>query len=162
MPMRRPTDVKSPNVQPNSAEAGGGVLEEIERSEDLPAMISAAEACTAVMCGLEQTLGDEAAQRLERDLPAGVRKLVSRCGAHAEEVPKRPESLDEFLKGVGEHLEVDDADARAITHTVFHAVHRLMSVGEVQEVARELPLDMRALWTAGDDRGEPIQGSRGD
>ena len=162
MRMRPVEPHRDPNVHPHSAEAGGGVLEEIQRSEDLPGTTSAEDAFSAVMCTLRATLGDGGAERLDRELPAGVRKWVSRCQVHAGGNGERPANRGEFLTRVAEHLEIAGEDAGALSHTVFHAVHRLMSVGEVQEVARQLPDDMRELWTAGDDRGAPYQSSRVD
>jgi uncharacterized protein (DUF2267 family) len=160
--MRPRESNREPHLQPNSTEAGGGVLEEIERSEDLPGTTTAEEAFSAVMCGLRATLGNESAERLERDLPTSIRKFLSSCAVHEEGTPGRPGSSHEFLLQVGEHLEIDETEAQGLSRMVFHAVHRLMSVGEVEEVARELPADMRELWASGDDHGAPFQRSRLD
>ena len=160
--MRRAESHREANVRPNSAEAGGGVIEEIERSEDLPTTTSSEEAFAAVMCSLRATLGERAAELLDRGLPVGVRKLISGCEMHAAGDSERPASRDEFVAHVAAHLEIDGAEAHALSHAVFHAVHRLMSVGEVQELARALPADMRELWTTGNDRGEPFRSSRTD
>jgi uncharacterized protein (DUF2267 family) len=158
----RPRDADpKPDANPESLPGRDGVLEEIGRSENLPAAITPEDALTAVMCELEATLGDQGAQRLQRELPGSIRKFVSR----ANDTPTsaaRPANAREFLQRISQQLDIGPTEAEEVTHTVFHAMHRLMSVGEVQGLARELPEDMRAIWAAGDDRGAAIRGSRVD
>lgn len=158
----RPRDV-DPNLeaQPDSLPGQDGVLQEIARSENLPAAITPEDALAAVMCGLEAALGEQGAQRLQRELPSSIRKLVSRGNAVQQGIA-RPANVREFLQRISQQLEIGESEAAELTQTVFHALHRLMSVGEVQDVARELPEDMRAIWATGDDRGAAIRSSRLD
>ena len=139
-----------------------GVIDAIERDENLPGTVSAERALSIVMCVLERALSREDAQRLERALPTSVRKLVVSCEEHLAGTSAPPRTAGEFLRDVGQHLELTRSEAQDLTRVVFQAVHRLMSVGEVRKIADELPEPLRELWTAGDDHGDPLQSSHRD
>ena len=139
------------------------VLDEIQRSEELPAMLSPEQAFCGVMCCLDQALSRDGADQLQRGLPASIRKLATACSAHEGDGEPAPiVSAEAFVARVSEHLELDPTEGRALASTVFHALHRLMSVAEVEAVARELPEELRPLWRAGDGRGDSIRSSRRD
>lgn len=161
MPSHRPEHNDEPQHEHGTAQRG--VIDAIERNESLPGGIAAEDALGIVMCVLERALAREDARQLERALPESIRKLVTRCADHvADASSPPPRSAGEFLRDVGQHLELTRSEAEELTAVVFRAVHGLMSVGEVLEVARELPEPLRELWTAGDDRGDPVQSSRND
>lgn len=121
------------------------VLGQIEQSGALPAVITGAQAFTAVMCTLEHALSAAEAQRFARTLPGSIRPLVDRCAVHRNGPTARLHS-DEFTLQVADHLHTDAAPAEAITRAVFAAVQRLLSAPEVEEVARELAPDLRDMW----------------
>lgn len=150
------------DTQHEHGTAERGVIDAIERDENLPGTVSPERALSIVMCVLERALAREHVQRLERALPASVRKLVVSCEEHLAGPSAPPRTAGEFLRDVGQHLELTRSQAQDLTRVVFHAVHRLMSVGEVREIAGELPEALRELWTAGDDRGDPVQSSHRD
>lgn len=124
------------------------VLGQIERSGALPAIITGAQAFSAVMCTLEQSLSDAGAQRVARILPGSIGPLIDRCAVHREGPPARTRTADDFTLRIAEHLNADAAQAAAITRAVFAAVRRLMSEREAEELARDLPEQLRDLWRA--------------
>jgi uncharacterized protein (DUF2267 family) len=152
----------NPEVQRDIVHPGVIVLDEIQRSEELPATVSPEQAFSAVMCSLEQALSRAGVEQLQRRLPTSIRKVIA-CTAHGDDAdPAQLTNAAGFLRRVSEHLELDSTQSRELARAVFHALHRLMSVGEVDDVARELPEDLRPLWRAGDDGTDPIRSSRLD
>jgi uncharacterized protein (DUF2267 family) len=158
MTTRKPAP--APDAQREHRYAGRVVIDEIERSENLPATVSAEEAFSAVMCALEQALAQGEAERLERGLPDSVRKLLDGCELHGQRPARAPADVGDLLAIVCEHVGSSHGDARELTRTVFQAVHRLMTVGEVEQVASALPQALQSFWRAGDARGEPVESSR--
>jgi uncharacterized protein (DUF2267 family) len=127
-------------------QAGHFVLDAIEQSGALPSVITGAQAFSAVMCTLEQALSADEARRLAQGIPGSIRPLIERCAVHREGRAARALNAAEFTLRVAEHLNADVAQAEEITRAVFAAVQRLMSEGEIEEVARDLPADLQELW----------------
>jgi uncharacterized protein (DUF2267 family) len=158
MTVRKPPP--APDTQRERRYAGRVVIDDIERSENLPATVSAEEAFSAVMCTLEQALAQGESERLERGLPESVRKLLDGCELHTQAAARAPTNVGDLVAMVGEHLGSSQLEARELTRTVFQAVHRLMSVAEVEEVASALPQPLQSFWRAGDAQGEAVESSR--
>jgi uncharacterized protein (DUF2267 family) len=155
-------DVAAPRgPRPISLRAGHFVLAEIERNEALPALVTGAQAFAGVMCTLSVWLGNDAAAKVANGMPRGLRPLVERCNVHRDGRP-RPADAPAFIARVAQHLDVDETRAEEITRVVFHAVHRLMTIAELDAVARELPEDLRTVWLAATKRGAPGEKSRID
>ena len=127
--------------------AGRVMLEEIQRSEYLPPALPPERAFATVMCALERAVGGDPA-RIERGLPANMRKLIARCEAHVEDELSRLSDAHAFMRSVCEHLELAETDAQALTRVVFHAVHWVMSEAEIDALEHELPEDLRGVWHA--------------
>ena len=145
MAVRNPTPETV--AERNKRTAGRVVLDEIQSSERMPAQLPPERVFAAVMCALERAVGGDPA-RIERGLPANMRKLIAGYEAHVEDELRRLPDAREFMRNVAEHLELDETDARELTRVVFHAVHRLMSDSEVDALADEMPEDLRGIWRA--------------
>jgi len=122
------------------------VLEDIEQSGALPAVITGLQAFSAVMRTLEQWLSDDEARRVMQGVPSSVRSLIERFAVQREGRPRDARSAEEFALRVAEHLNTDAAQAEEITRAVFAAVQRLMSDSEIEQVARDLPEDLQEMW----------------
>lgn len=105
----------------------------------------APKAIESVLCALEQRLVESESRHLEAQLPRKVRALLQRCPRHLGRPPLRLDR-DDFLRVVAEDLRCDLAQAEVLTRAVFTAVRNHISEGEAEEVAMQLPLDMRTLW----------------
>ena len=81
MRMRPVEPHRDPNVHPHSAEAGGGVLEEIQRSEDLPGTTSAEDAFSAVPQSMRQGSFAMGANRMQTSLRVVVPAALSGVAA---------------------------------------------------------------------------------
>jgi uncharacterized protein (DUF2267 family) len=131
----------------NKRTAGRLVLDEIQSSERMPTTLAPERVFAAVMCALERAVGGDPA-RIERGLPANMRRMIAGCEAHVEDELRRLPDAREFMHSVAEHLEMPESDAQELTRVVFHAVHRLMSEAEVDALADEMPEDLRGIWRA--------------
>jgi uncharacterized protein (DUF2267 family) len=158
MTVRKPPP--APDEHHERRHAGRVVLDDIERSENLPATVSAEEAFAAVMCALEQALDQGEVQRLERGFPESMRKLLGGCELHPQPSNRSVSKVGDLLAVVCEHLGSSHMEARELARTVFQAVHRLMSVHEVDEVASALPQSLQSFWRAGDAQGAGVESSR--
>jgi uncharacterized protein (DUF2267 family) len=105
----------------------------------------APRAIESVLCALEQRLVDGEAGHLEAQLPRKVQALLQRCPRHMGR-PARGVIRDEFLQLVADDLRCDLNRAEALTRAVFAAVRNHISEGEAEEVAIQLPHDLRTLW----------------
>ena len=133
-------------VKPNKREGGHAVLERIERSEALPATISATQAFESVMGALIQRLPAEvAAEFVERRLPAELSALLQRDADEALEEGVQGDLAD-YLDEVGGQLELSQAQAREIVDVVIGSLRLLMSAEEVDAIARELSPQLCSMW----------------
>jgi uncharacterized protein (DUF2267 family) len=133
-------------VKPNAREGGHSVIEQIERSESLPAIVSATEAFESVMGALIQRLPAEAAAEfVERRLPVELGRLLQRDADEALEDGTQAD-LAEYLDEVSGQLEVTQAQAREITDVVIGSLRLLMSAEEVDAIAAELSPELASMW----------------
>jgi uncharacterized protein (DUF2267 family) len=107
----------------------------------------AENAAVSVMCALEQHLAGGEVGNLEAQLPLRLRELLQRCPIH-QGAPARRFGRDEFLQMVADELGVETDEAEHLSHVVFETVRDWLSEGEVDDVASQLPDDLRALWAA--------------
>lgn len=116
------------------------------RASGLPDGVGADGAATAVFCALEQRLPPALGTRFQAMLPEELRDLFRRCGpTHA--LPADGFGKDEFMRRVGEHLDIAPADAEEVTRSVFVALQQtLPSRAAGAALARMLPADLTALW----------------
>jgi uncharacterized protein (DUF2267 family) len=133
-------------VSPRAREGGHAVLEHIERSEALPATVSATQAFEAVLGVLVQHLPAEvAAEFVERRLPGELRALLERDAQEALEEGAEGDLAD-YLDEVAGRLEVADERAREIADAVIGSLRLLMSAEEVDAIAAELSPQLASMW----------------
>ena len=106
----------------------------------------AEDAAASVLCVLEQRLTQEEAHDLNAQLPMKLRELLVRCERH----PGKPLRFDllGMYEMVGEDLNLDPSTAGPIVQHVFATVKELISPGEAQDVASQLPRDIAEVWEA--------------
>ena len=133
-------------VSPHTREGGHAVLERIERSESLPATVSATDAFQVVLGALVQRLpAEQAAEFVERRLPAGLSALLA--GDAEEALEDGVESdLGDYIEEVAGKLEIAEAQARELVDVVIGSLRLLMSAEEVDEIANELSPQLAAMW----------------
>ncbi|XXF78174.1 DUF2267 domain-containing protein [Myxococcaceae bacterium GXIMD 01537] len=105
----------------------------------------APKAIESVLCALEQRLVENEGRHLEAQLPKRVQALLQRCPRHLGRPPRKL-NRDEFLEMVASDLGCDLTQAEGLTRAVFSTVREHISEGEAEDVAIELPLDLRTLW----------------
>jgi uncharacterized protein (DUF2267 family) len=105
----------------------------------------AEKAAVSVLCVLEQRLIGEEAAHLEAQLPGKLQELLVRCERHLGR-PASKFGREDFIRMVGEDLEVDDFQAEKKIRAVFSAVREQVSEGEIEDVLGQLPADLRELW----------------
>jgi uncharacterized protein (DUF2267 family) len=128
---------------------GEQVLAAIERAmRSPPPGVDGAAAFTAVMCILAQRLSGGEARHISLALPSTLRSLVTPCALHRDE-PAEPFGSVEFFRRVAAHLGTSELAAEAIAHAVFASVKRILPLQEIEDIASQLPLDLRALWVRG-------------
>lgn len=143
-------------MQSRTHEGGHAVLERIERSASLPALISTNEAFTAVMGSLVQRLpAEQAAKFVQRRLPGELRALLEGDAEEALEEGVESDVAD-YVDEVAGKLEVDASEARELIDVVIGSLRLLMSAEEVDAIANELSPQLASLWLrANDVAGSP-------
>lgn len=127
------------------SEEWGPVLDRIEGSGMLPADVRPADAARAVLCALALRMHKDDAQLLAGVLPGELSRLLHPCVRHRRDVPEvfdRPE----FLRRVADHLLVSPEQAELIARAVFAALKNRVPAADIQEVATQLPGDLKELW----------------
>jgi uncharacterized protein (DUF2267 family) len=101
-------------------------------------------AAVSVLSALERRILPKEARDLEAQLP---RKLVEFLPP-PEQRPARPHRFgrEEFLRTVAEDLGKSVEEAESLVRLVFRAFQDQISGGEAEDVASNLPPDLRALW----------------
>jgi uncharacterized protein (DUF2267 family) len=117
----------------------------VERSGALPGGIEGADAFQAVMCIFSQRLSGGEARHLACALPSSVRPLVVACMLHRDE-PAAAFHKEEFFRQVAEHLGATPTLAERIVRAVFSAVIHWIPAKDVEDVAGQLPGDLRSVW----------------
>ena len=122
------------------------MLERIERSEALPASVSATDAFQVVIGTLVQRLpAEQAAELVERRLPAELRALLIDDAEEALEDGIESD-LAEYLDEVAGKLEIAEAQARELVDVAIGSLRLLMSAEEVDAIANELSPQLAAMW----------------
>lgn len=100
-------------------------------------------AAVSVLSRFEQRLTRDEASHLEAQLPAKLREMLEGCPR-----PLKPLRfyLDEFYQAVAGDLGLTKEEAISLTHFVFLAVSKFVSLGEARDVASQLPKDLAQVW----------------
>lgn len=143
----------SPIAPPSSPPATWGdsarlaVEEEIERRVLLPGQVTADTAIKAVMEIFSQRLSGGEAFHLLLGLPDDLRRLAE-GGVLGRDEHASVFDRETLVGAVAHRLRVTREEAAPIVLVVLAAVKRVLPVREVDDVAEQLPLDLRELWTA--------------
>lgn len=85
-------------------------------------------------------------------LPVLIRGVLFE-GYRAANKPESYRSRDEFLRRVGNELEVvDESDVEGATRAVFSMLSQKVSKGEIEDIQHLLPPSIRKLWPDEQDR----------
>jgi uncharacterized protein (DUF2267 family) len=106
----------------------------------------AEQASVSVLCALEQRIFGEEARDLEAQLPQKLTELLHRCERHESGPPPRKFGRAEMLAMVGEDLSLEPEAVEPVIRAVLDAIRDQISEGEVEQVMKQLPADLRDLW----------------
>jgi uncharacterized protein (DUF2267 family) len=126
----------------------------LERNGLLPRGVSADGAAAAVFCTLTRRVGAGEAREFAESMPPMLRRLLFRCRRHRAE-PAETFGRQEFVGRVAAHFGISTSDAERVANAVFSAMRACLPQSEVDDVASQLPPDLRELW-----RPEPPAGTR--
>ncbi|HSO36680.1 MAG TPA: DUF2267 domain-containing protein, partial [Labilithrix sp.] len=118
---------------------------EIARRVRLPATVTADAAIKAVMDIFTRRLSGGEAFDVLLGLPDDLRRLIEGS------VLGRDERASVFgratlMRAVGLRLRIAREDAEPLVVAVLAAVKRILPVKEIDDIAEQLPLDLRDLW----------------
>jgi uncharacterized protein (DUF2267 family) len=122
------------------------VLADVHRSGVVPPGKTEQDVISAVLCVLSQRLSGGEARHLLVTLPPALQPLVQKCALHPERGEKF--GLGEFLERVAQHLGIKPEEADSLVRTVFTAVAAAIKPKEVRDIASQLPIDLKRVWTA--------------
>lgn len=118
---------------------------DITNGVPLPVGVDATRALVSVMRVFTQRLSRGEARDVLLGLPPAVRPPLARyCLDREEEAVVF--SLDELVHRVADDLGTDVALADQIVRVVLTAVKRMLPLKEQDDIASQLPVDLRALW----------------
>lgn len=120
---------------------------DLERRACLPPHVTPSAAFASVMCAFARRLSGGETRHLLLGLPADVRPLIERCTAHRGELAS-VFGRDELLRHVAEHLATERELAEHIVLEVLRTVKRVLPQQTIEEIASQLPPDLRELWEA--------------
>jgi uncharacterized protein (DUF2267 family) len=142
--MESSTPSSSVSLSGRSAQTWSHFLRRVQAQGGL-ARDLAERAAVSVMCALEQRLFGGESEQLEAQLPVRLRELLRRCEAHQGRTPQ-PFGREQFLAMICEDLSVEVDEAEQLAHVIFETVREWITDGEVEDVAAQLPGDLRTLW----------------
>jgi uncharacterized protein (DUF2267 family) len=105
-------------------------------------------ALRAVLFALRDRLPPEEAAQLASQLPTLVRGIYY-DGYRPTGKPEKIRSQQEFLNKVGDHLQgIGPMGADDATRAVFSVLEEHVTAGEIEDIKRALPQELRALFPA--------------
>lgn len=120
---------------------------EIERRVQLPDNVTADSAIKAVMEIFSQRLSGGEAFDVLLGLPDDLRRLAE-GGVLGRDEPASVFDRETLIGAVGYRLRITREDAEPIVVAVLAAMKRVLPVKEIDDVAEQLPPDLRELWIA--------------
>jgi uncharacterized protein (DUF2267 family) len=105
----------------------------------------AERSAVAVVSALESRLTEREAKQLEAQLPVRLIKLLCNSSFSLSDSPSKADR-EMFLDGIGTELGLGQGDVEPVVRNVFSEVRALISEGEAEDVAAQLPSDLAALW----------------
>ncbi|MDY7230123.1 DUF2267 domain-containing protein [Hyalangium rubrum] len=147
--MARPTsdqEVMERRVQRHESHVGSTYAAFIRHLSQSGGMEPELAECAAisVLSALERRILPKEARDLEAQLP---RRLVEFLPP-PDKRPARPHRFgrEEFLQTVAEDLRKSPEEVETLVRAVFRAFQEQISEGEADDVASNLPPDLRSLW----------------
>lgn len=122
------------------------MFRDVERSQQVPASISAFDATDTILCALAMRLPRADAEDLADVVPPTLRRLISRCVVHENDLPEISFDQRGFLNLIATRLAISVEGAERLCRTVFSAVQTLMPEDEIWDVRNRLPRDLDVLW----------------
>jgi len=102
----------------------------------------------AVLAAIRDHLGHDEAARLSAQLPLLIRGFYWE-GWRPAATPVHPSGADAFLAAVGARYDPgQDVTLAEDVEEVFRLLNHRVSAGEIDDLRRALPEDLRALWPA--------------
>jgi uncharacterized protein (DUF2267 family) len=139
-PIAPPSIPGGPATTPRQA-----VEAEVERRVRLPDHVTADTAIKAVVEIFTQRLSGGEAFDLLLGLPDDLRRLAE-GGVLARDEEASVFDRDTFVGAVAIRLRITHAEAEPLVLAVLAAVKRILPVKEIDDVAAQLPVDLRELW----------------
>jgi uncharacterized protein (DUF2267 family) len=136
------TPIAAP-IEPEALRAQ--VLAAVEREADLPPGVDGAAALMAVMCTFSRRLSGGEARHIVLSLPGSLRSLMTTCALHRDE-PAEPFHRGDLARRISVHLGTTESEADTIVRAVLDAVKRCLPLQELEDVASQLPPDLKAMW----------------
>jgi len=130
-------------VRPEHARAA--IERDLARRAHLPPNVAPQTAFAAVMCAFARRLSGGETRHLLLGLPRSIAGLIDRCTQHVRE-EAQVFGRDELLEAIGEHLSMDGPATERVTLEVLRATKRVLPQTTVEEIAAQLPPDLRELW----------------
>jgi uncharacterized protein (DUF2267 family) len=127
--------------------ARDAVEAEIERRVRLPANVTADSAFRGVMEIFSQRLSGGEAFDVLLGLPDDLRRLAE-GGVLGRNERASVFDRDTLIGAVGLRLRIAREEAEPVVFAVLAAVKRVLPVKEIDDVAAQLPVDLRELWLA--------------
>ncbi len=119
-------------------------MKSLRRISDMPEALCE-PAAVSVLCAIEQRISANEAADLESQLPAKLVEVLDRCERHAGEMPERF-GLDELYAMVADDLDKSPEEVVPIVRDVILAVKGQITRGEADDVAAQLPKDIKRIW----------------
>ncbi|MBX5482242.1 MAG: DUF2267 domain-containing protein [Myxococcaceae bacterium] len=107
----------------------------------------AVRAAGVVLTLLEQRLTGEEARDLNAQLPIKLQEIISEARKPLQGRSVAKIHRDEFVSAVAGALGVDEQRAETMIRNVFLTVRAHISEGEAKDVASQLPLDLKPMWS---------------
>ncbi|MDX2090490.1 MAG: DUF2267 domain-containing protein [Kofleriaceae bacterium] len=132
--------------QASSDEQVDQMFREVERSHQVPSNVSTFDATDTVLCALAMRLPRADAEDLADVVPPSLRRMISRCVIHENDLPEISFDQRGFLNLIATRLSISVEAAERVCRAVFSAVQTLMPEDEIWDVRNRLPRDLDALW----------------
>ncbi len=128
------------------AEQDYEALVEALAREGLGTRTEATRTVEAVMCALAQRIAGPEFDDLRDLLPDPFRGRLFACERHARATPREVRTAEEVYGIVGDDLGRDPGEVEPRIRAVFSAILRVLPEHAAEDVGRQLPEELAALW----------------
>ena len=149
-PHRRPPPDAARRQERHESRAGStyvAFIRAIEEKAGVP-KDQAEAAAIAALSALESRIVEGEAKDLESQLPYKLREFLSQApGRELSAHPPRRHKEELILK-ISRELGCDEAEAERLARCVYQVSRSWISEGEAEQIANQLPPEIRPLWLA--------------